>query len=331
MQSMHPLALCYLSNPSVPMTPTLRIYFFRMLLAILGLLVLSASASSAELQQKTVDAFNRYASATEARFTNELRTGGAFLYVDGLPADAQKNAYDQLRRGDILVEKLQTKIQGRDQDVPDGMIHHWAGLVFIPGTTLAKVIPMVQDYGHRAELYKPDVIASRVVAHQGSDYKIFMRLYQKRFTTIVFNTDYDVHWGQVDAKKIYSHSLSTRIAEVKDASRPDGEEYPVGKGSGYLWRLYTYWRFQEKDGGVYIQCEAVSLSRDIPTGLGWLLRPLVTKIPKESLNRALGRTREVVLGGQHAASTTLPGILQFPLRTNPVDRGGPNGLLWARR
>jgi len=43
-----------------------------------------------------------------------------------------------------------------------------------------------------------------------------------------------------------------------------------------------------------VQCEAVSLTRDIPTGLGWLLRPLVTKIPKESLNRALGRTREVV-------------------------------------
>ena len=41
------------------------------------------------------------------------------------------------------------------------MVHHWVGLVFIPGTTLAKVIPTIQDYGHRAELYKPDVIAAR--------------------------------------------------------------------------------------------------------------------------------------------------------------------------
>ncbi len=288
------------------MTPALRIRLSRTLLAPFCFLVLAAAASGADLQQKTVDAFNRYVSATEARFTNELRPGGAFLYADGLPADAQKNAYDQLRRGDILVEKVQTKIQGRDQEVPDGMIHHWVGLVFIPGTTLAKVIPTVQDYGHRAELYKPDVIASRLLTHQGNDYKIFMRLYQKRFTTVVFNTDYDVHWGQVDAKKIYSHSYSTRIAEVKDSSRPDGEEYPVGKGSGYLWRLYTYWRFQEKDGGVYIQCEAVSLTRDIPTGLGWLLRPLVTKIPKESLNKALGRTREVVLSSQHSAISNQP-------------------------
>ena len=298
MQLMHPLALCFLSNQPVPMTPPLRIFVSRTLPVTLCLLVLCAVATGAELQQKTVDAFNRYVSATEARFANELRPGGTFLYVDGLGADAQKSAYDQLRRGGVLVEKLQTKIQGRDQDVPDGMIHHWVGLVFIPGTTLAKVIPTIQDYGHRAELYKPDVIAARVLAHQGNDYKIFMRLYQKRFTTVVFNTDYDIHWGQVDAKKIYSNSYSTRITEVKDSSRPDGEEYPVGKGSGYLWRLYTYWRFQEKDGGVYIQCEAVSLTRDIPTGLGWLLRPLVTKIPKESLNKALGRTREVVLSSQ---------------------------------
>jgi hypothetical protein len=272
----------------------IRLPLSRILPAIVCLLWLSGASAAAELEQKTVVAFNRYVAATEARFANELRPGGPFLYVDALAGDTQKTAYDQLKRGDILVERLQTKISGKDTDVPDGIIHHWVGLAFIPSTALAKVIPAVQDYGHRDELYKPDVIAARVVSHQGNDYKIFMRLYQKRFTTVVFNTDYDIHWGQVDAKKVYSNSYSTRIAQVKDASHPDGEEMPVGKDSGYLWRLYTYWRFQEKDGGVYVQCEAVSLTRDIPTGLGWLLRPLVTKIPKESLNKVLGRTRDVV-------------------------------------
>jgi len=73
---------------------------------------------------------------------------------------------------------------------------------------------------------------------------------------------------------MYSHSISTKIAEVKDSDHPDGEEWPVGQGRGYLWRLNTYWRFEEKDGGVYMQCEALSLTRDIPLGLGWLLKPL---------------------------------------------------------
>lgn len=250
-------------------------------------------ADAAELKQKTTDAFNKYVAATEARINNELRNG-PFLYLDGLPSDVMKVAYDRLKKGEILVEKLETKAPGVSGDVPDGMVHHWVGLVFIPGATLERTVPILQDYEHRAELYKPDVTASHLIWHQGNDYKFFLRLYQKRFTTAIFNTEYVAHWGQVDAKKMYSHSISTRITEVKDTDHPDGGELPVGQGRGYLWRLNTYWRFEEKDGGVYMQCEALSLTRDIPFGLGWLLKPLVTKIPRESLDRALGQTRKVV-------------------------------------
>jgi hypothetical protein len=261
----------------------------------LCLLGLCAASSAAQLSAKTTASFDRYVTATEARFAKELRPDGTFLYIDALPADARKNSYDQLKRGEILVEKLETRQPGVSADVPDGMLHHWVGLVFIPGATMASALPVVQDYNHRAELYKPDVIAARILAQQGSDYKIFMRLYQKRFTTAIFNTEYDIHWGKVDASRMYAHSVSTRITEVKDSAKPEGEAYPVGEGRGYLWRLNTYWRFEEKDGGVYLQCEAISLTRDIPTGFGWLLRPLVTAIPKQSLNRALGQTRTVVL------------------------------------
>ena len=256
---------------------------------------LSAGSSAAELRPETTAVFDRYVVATEARLANETRPGGTFLYADGLQPDAVKSSYARLKQGEILVERLDTKAPRGNADVPDGIIHHWVGLIFIPGVTLAETLPVVQDYDHRAELYKPDVIASRTLGHQGSDFKIFLRLYQKRFTTVVLNSEYDIHWGRVNAGKMYSNSISTRIAEVKDASQPEGEEDPVGTGHGYLWRLNTYWRFEEKDGGVYVQCEALSLTRNIPLGLGWLLRPLVTAIPKQSLNRALGRTREVIL------------------------------------
>lgn len=269
--------------------------FINFSILLLCVFTLDATSLAAQLKPQTVEAFNRYVTATEARFTKELRPDGTFLYVDSFSADARKNAYDRLKSGEILVERLETRQPGVSADVPDGMLHHWVGLVFIPGATLATTLPVVQDYDHRAELYKPDVIAARILSHQGSDYQIFMRLYQKKFTTAVFNTEYRIHWGKVDASRIYSDSVSTRIAEVKDSDKPDGEAYPVGEGRGYLWRLNTYWRFQEKDGGVYLQCEAISLTRDIPTGLGWLLKPLVTSIPRQSLNRALGQTRTVVL------------------------------------
>jgi hypothetical protein len=256
---------------------------------------LGSTASAAELKSNTAAAFDRYVAATEARFANELRPGGTFLYIDGMDPDARRQAYEQLKQGEILVEKLETQAPGVSSDVPDGMVHHWVGLIFIPGATLAKTLPIVKDYDRRADLYKPDVSASRTLAHNGDDFKMFLRLHQKRFTTVDFNTTYDVHWGSVDANKVYSNSISTRIAEVKDPAKPDGEELPVGAGHGYLWRLNTYWRFEEKDGGVYLQCEALSLTRDIPTGLGWLLKPLVTSIPRQSLNRALGQTRNVVI------------------------------------
>ena len=277
--------------------PVPRISAPRILLIVATCLcVFHAVSAAAELKQKTTAAFDKYVTATEAKLATELRPGGTFLYVDNfLPQDRQK-AYQQLKAGEILVEKITLKAaEGNNTfDVPDGMVHHWVGLIFIPGATMARTLPVVQDYDRRAELYKPDVFASRTISHQGDDYKMFLRLYQKKFTTVIFNTEYAVHWGQVDPAKMYSNSISTRIAEVKDNNHPDGEELPIGTGHGYLWRLNTYWRFQEKDGGVYLQCEALSLTRDIPTGLGWLLRPLVTSIPKQSLNRALGRTREVV-------------------------------------
>ncbi len=266
----------------------------RCLATILLLCGWCAGASAAELKEKTASAFDRYVSATEARLNSELKPGGPFLYVDALPQQEAKNSYDRLRQGEILVERLKTKAPGLDGDVPDGMVHHWVGLVFVPGVTLSQTLPVVQDYDHRSDLYKPEVMTSKLISHHGDDFKIFLRLYEKKFTTVVFNTNYDVRWGRVSPTQMFSNTISTRITEVKDASHPDGPEYPPGQGSGYLWRLNTYWRFEEKDGGVYIQCEAVSLTRDIPTGLGWLLRPLVTSVPKHSLNSALGRTREVL-------------------------------------
>jgi len=264
--------------------------------ALLATAVLFAQlAAAAELKQKTTAAFDRYVAATEARFANELKPGGPFLYIDALNNNDRQKAYQQLKNGEILVEKLETKAPGVSaDDVPDGMVHHWVGLIFIPGVTLAQTLPLVKDYDRRADLYKPDVIASRTTWHKGDDYKMFLRLHQKKFTTVVFNTDYDVHWGSVSPTQVYSNSISTRIAEVKDPDKPDGPELPVGTGHGYLWRLNSYWRFEEKDGGVYLQCEALSLTRDMPYGMGWLLKPLVTSIPKASLNRALGQTRTVV-------------------------------------
>jgi hypothetical protein len=271
------------------------------------LLFLSSLSYSVELKPNTAAAFDRYVTATEARMAAELRPGGAFLYIDSLPPSRRDSAYRQLSSREVFISPLQTTHDGKSISIPDGMVHHWVGIIFIPNRNLATVLPVVQNYGNRSEVYKPDVIASRLISHQGDDYKIFMRFFQKKFTTIVLNTEFDIHWHQLDAGHLYSTSYSTRIAEVKDPDKPDGPELPAGKDHGYLWRLYTYWRFEEKDGGVYMQCEMISLTRDIPFGFGWLLRPLVTSIPRQSLTRTLTQTRAVILEKQASADDRMPG------------------------
>ena len=126
----------------------------------------------------------------------------------------------------------------------------------------------MQDYNHHKDIYKPEVIDSRLIGHSGNDFKIQLRLLKKKVITVVLDTYYDVHYVPVDKTRWYSRSYSTRIQEVDNAGKPDERLQPAGKDHGFLWRLYSYWRFVERDGGVYMECQAVSLTRDIPTGPG---------------------------------------------------------------
>jgi hypothetical protein len=283
-------------NEQMPAPTTIRFLKAQKVAAILFMAAFSSLVFAAELKPKTNEAFDRYVAATEARFPQDLRPGGPFLYIDRLSADEKRQAYQNLQHGELWIQNVESKSASI---APGGMVHHWVGIVFIPGATMDKTLAMVKDYGHRDQYYKPDVIAAKLLTHEGDNYTIFLRMRQKKFTTVIFNTNYAIHWGEVDAKHVYSHSVSTRVAEVKDTSKPDGEELPVGTGNGYIWRLNSYWRFQESDGGVYVQCEAVSLSRDIPTGLGWLLESMVKGLPKDSLMHVLTRTRDVVLETMH--------------------------------
>ena len=45
-----------------------------------------------------------------------------------------------------------------------------------------------------------------------------------------------------------------------------------------------------------MECEAVSLTRDIPTGLGWMIEPIIRDLPRESLVNTLQKTKEALAG-----------------------------------
>ncbi len=275
---------------------------FLALLTALGILTGGAPAArGAELKQETLDAFASYVSATEARIEKELARPGAFLYIEGLPEPRRSEVRTELKRGEVYMERLKTPdASGREIRTPDALIHHWLGAVFIPGATLAQVRTLVEDYDHHQEIYKPEVVGSRLISRNGNDFKIFYRLRKHKVITVTLNTNHDVHYFPVDSKHMHSRSYTTRIAEVENADQPGEREKPVGNDGGFLWRLYSYWRFEEQDGAVTVECESISLTRDIPFGLGWLIKPFITGIPKESLQMTLGSTRSAVLAHQAA-------------------------------
>jgi hypothetical protein len=268
------------------------IKWLTILLAILILGVQTPEVMSAELRPKTVEAFDRYAQLTEARINREVSQAEKFLYLDELPPPRRSEALAALQRGEIFMERLQTlDASGHTMEAPEAIIHHWLGAVFVPGANLPQTLALVQDYNHHQDIYKPEVVGSRLIGHTGNDFQIYYRLRKKKVITVTLNTYHDVHYFPVDSTRWYSRSYSTRIGEVANADTPNEREKPVGHDGGFLWRINSYWKFEEKDGGVYVECESISLTRDIPTGLGWLIKPFVTSIPKESLEMTMGSTR----------------------------------------
>ncbi len=278
---------------------------FQALAAAAVLLASSAPVHAEELKQPTIDAFDRYVKIREAQIEQDLRNKDGFLWVDRLPEPRRAQAFAHLKdgveekkgqRSYVKIERLRVLDEnGKPIEAPDALIHHWIGTVFVPGATLLQAMALVQDYDRHHVNYAPDVADSKTLQRTGNDFKIYMRFKKKRFVTIVLDTWQDVHYLPQGAARMHSRAYSTRIQEVEDDGTPHQKLKPVGDDRGFMWRLYTYWHFDERDGGVYIQCEAITLSRDVPLILKWL-KEWITKEARNSLTATLGRSRDVLLG-----------------------------------
>ena len=248
---------------------------------------------AAELKKETAAAFDHYIGASERRIKSELHNG-LFLFIDELPETRQVEAYAQLRTGQVLVKQVNTKEEGHPIEVQHGLIHDWIGLLFIPSSSLAQTLAVVQDYDNHQNIYKPEIRHSKLLNRNSNNFKVFLQLYKKSLVTVVINADFDINYERFGTNRAVSRSYSTRLAEVENAGQADERELPVDDAHGYLWRLYSYWRFEEKDGGVYVQLESIGLSRAVPAIIGWLVNPLLRSIPRGTISSLLSATRAAV-------------------------------------
>lgn len=251
------------------------------------------------LREATIQAFRKYIAKTEAQNAESLGEG-PFLWIDALPEKERTAAIARLTGGGVEVRRHRDHGAPRIGDVPGGMIHDWQGLIFIPGVKIDEVLRILEDYDHHATYYAPDVAEARIESHQGNQFRIFLRFHRQKIVTVVLNTEHAVTYYRDSPLRVHSRSSAVRIAQVEDPGGPNEKEKAPGEDDGFLWRMETWWRLEERDGGVYLQNQVVTLTRDIPTGLAWLIEPFINNIPKETLEFTLEATRRAVLSERKA-------------------------------
>ena len=254
--------------------------FFVRILACLWIAVLAGTA--AELTAESTAAFRSYDQRVEREFLDRVSAGRLVSLNDRTNRSGKRAV-------------VQNGAEPNPNDVGSAYIHDWVGAIFIPGGTAARVKVVLQDFNRHKEYFQPEVVDSKLLSRNGAEFRSALRLRKKKILTVILNSEYTTRFTDLSPQTGYSIARSLRIAEVENAGAANERDLPSGQGQGFLWNLNSYWSWEERDGGVYVECRAVSLSRDVPTGLGWIVNPIIRNLPKESLEATLVNTGKAVL------------------------------------
>lgn len=239
----------------------------------LGILIIAVAqcAFAEEPTNAALNGFNAYTVSVEMRLATQHRTAESFLPL----SNAAK-----LRAGQLIVENLTPAASAK---LPGALLHDWRGTAFISGASAADFEHLLKTVDEYPRLFSPQVVAAGTLNVSGDHRRIWMRVRQRHIIAVRMDTTYDVHYGHLDAQHGFSFSRSTNISEL------DSSGHPVSPAEthGFLWRMNTYWTYEQQDGGLYIQVESISLTRSVPTGLGWLVGPYVESVPRESIEFTL--------------------------------------------
>jgi hypothetical protein len=254
------------------------------------------AAQEPELPVETVRAWEGYVRLTEARIEDELSghsgPGGGFRVLDFADPERARQERLKLLDGETVMERLETRGPNGDGiEVHGGMIHHWRGAVLIPGATLEEVLENVQN-PEAAEGQQEDVLETRVLDRGEGWLRLYLKLVRSKIVTATYNTEHLVEYRRHGPTRASSRTVATRIAELADAGTPEEREKAPGEDRGFLWRMNSYWRYEQVEAGVIVECESLTLSRSIPFLAKPFVSPIVTRVARESLGRTLDSLRE---------------------------------------
>jgi len=258
-----------------------------------------SSAQAGELKKETLDGWAEYLETFKSTTNDRLKPGHSFLWTH-----ENQNREQEVRNGQIFAGPADAHMPRR---APSGLIHHWIGAAFIPDTRVDDVIGTVREYDRYKDFYPPVVLSSKALHRSATEDRFLVQMMNKSvLSKIALEMECRSTYFDVDPHRRYSISESTRIQEIEDYGQPSERKLPPDEGGGYIWRLYSVTRFEERDGGVYLEIEALALTRDIPGALRWIVDPIVRRVSKNSLLMSLRQTQEAVGATVAAKTTALP-------------------------
>ncbi len=246
-------------------------------------LTLAVAPALAALKPETRAAYQTYISALETQLTAQNHAARGFLWIDGDPARQQA-----VRQGEIVTQRVKAVT------VPGGMIQHWIGGVFLPGASIAHVVKVDQDYADYPKFYAPDISNVKLLSHDGDHFVVAYRITKTKVLTAVLDTVHAVDYQPLTPGRLAVRSRSQSVRQVENAGKQDEHDLPEGEGTGFLWAMDSFWRMEQRDGGVYMECEAITLSRDVPFGLGGMIEPILQSFAEESLKKTISAKKQAV-------------------------------------
>lgn len=263
----------------------------RMILAMLLAAPAAYTVRAAELQAGTLTAWNEYLKEADLRMQNRAGSHAPFLWLDDSTDRAAR-----VRRGEVVI----APVTGHgSKAVPHGLIHDWIGAVFIPGATIEGVRAVVLDYDNYQRMYRPVVASSKTLACRDETQQ-FQMVWQRKvlFVSAAMQGRYEAHDVMLGAHRGYTVAEAVEVREIADYRRPEEHLLQPDTGNGFIWRIRSMSRFEERDGGVYLELEAFALTRDIPASVGWMVNPVVNHLSVNSLTTTLRQTRDAVIASR---------------------------------
>jgi hypothetical protein len=262
---------------------------------VVSLGVALSVAHAATLRPEALKAWEDYVENASGVIRERANAPSDFLRIDATPAVAAK-----VHNGRIVVSPAAAHIPKK---VPSGLIHHWVGAAFLPSKTIKDVAAVIRDYPRYAEVYAPHVQEPRVIS-TSENVDLFSAILMNRsvLSKTALDCDYETTFVRVGDRRMYSITQSKRIQEIADYGTAKQHMLPEGEGTGLIWRLYSVSRFEEREDGLYIETEAMALTRDIPSALRLVVEPIVRRVSREALETALRQTANAARAAGAAAT-----------------------------